>query len=126
MSMTKSNLLVVTVMMFFCSLADASEDQFILKELTDYPYVASKERVASITTNYKKIEKNMRVDEVKKILGEPDEIRELYEPIKKNGKLIGYTYWYIIYRKDNNNTKDESLVRISFDLTKKVIDIVSW
>lgn len=124
--MTRSHLLIVIAMMFFSSLADASEDQFIFKELTDYPYVASKERATFITTNYKKIEKNMRVDEVKKILGEPDEIRALYEPIKKNPKIIGHTYWYIIYRKDNNNTKDESLVRISFDLTQKVIDIVSW
>jgi hypothetical protein len=49
MSMTKSNLLVVAVMMFFCSLADASEDQFILKELIDYPYVAAKERATSLS-----------------------------------------------------------------------------
>lgn len=124
--MTRGHLLIVIAMMFFSSLTDASEDQFIFKELTDYPYVAPKERATFITTNYKKIEKNMRVDEVKKILGEPDEIRALYEPIKKDPKIIGYTYWYIIYRKDNNNTKDESLVRISFDLTQKVIDIVSW
>jgi hypothetical protein len=54
MSMTRSNLLVVTVMMFFYSPADASEDQFIFKELTYYPYVASKERAASITTDYRK------------------------------------------------------------------------
>ncbi len=124
--MTRGHLLIVIAMMFFSSLANASEDQFIFKELTDYSYVAAKERATFITTNYKKIEKNMRVDEVKKILGEPDEIRALYEPIKKNPKIIGYTYWYIIYRKDNNSTKDESLVRISFNLAKKVIDIVHW
>ena len=124
--MTRGHLLIVIAMMFFSSLANASEGQFIFKELTDYPYVAAKERATFITTNYKKIEKNMRVDEVKKILGEPDEIRALYEPIKKNPKIIGYTYWYIIYRKDNNNTKDESLVRISFNLAKKVINIVHW
>ncbi len=126
MSITRGHLLIVIAMMFFSSLANASKDQFILKEITDYHYVATKERATFITTNYKKIEKNMRVEEVKKILGEPDEIRALYEPIKKNPKIIGYTYWYIIYRKDNNNTKDESLVRISFNLAKKVIDIVHW
>jgi hypothetical protein len=52
--MTRSHLLIVIAMMFFSSLADASEDQFIFKELTDYPYVASKERAASITTDYRK------------------------------------------------------------------------
>jgi hypothetical protein len=53
--MTRSHLLIVIAMMFFSSLADASEDQFIFKELTDYPYVASKERIASIiTTDYRK------------------------------------------------------------------------
>jgi hypothetical protein len=52
--MTRSHLLIVIVMIFFSSLANASKDQFIFKEKTDYPYVASKERATSITTNYRK------------------------------------------------------------------------
>ncbi|MBN2768281.1 MAG: hypothetical protein JXQ68_04205 [Campylobacterales bacterium] len=124
--MARVNILALITIVFSCSLADALEDQFISKEIADYPYVASEERVSFIKTNYKKIKKNMSSDEVKSILGEPDEIRALYEPIKKDAKIIGYTYWYIIYREKNNGIKNKSLVRISFDLTKRVIDIIYW
>ncbi len=63
------------------------------------------------------------------VLGEPDEIRTLHEPKVKNGKIVGYTHWYIIRRLVKNGSaaqKQESLVRVSFDLDDRVSKVDAW
>ena len=94
-----------------------------------YPYFASPERKLSILEGYKKIKIGMESNEVKAVLGEPDEIRDLYEPKIKTGKKIGFTYWYLIQRvksTGSQNEKNENLVRISFGLNGKAIRVDRW
>lgn len=100
-----------------------------IKEITTYPFLASEERAASIRSNYKRVAVDMSPADVKAILGDPDEIRPLYEPIIKNGKVIGYTYWYVIRRLVANgsvNDKKEALVRVSFNLSDRASRIDAW
>jgi hypothetical protein len=65
----------------------------------------------------------MTAQQAHAILGEPDEIRPLYEPIVKNAKIIGVTHWYVIRRlvaAGSRLDKAESSVRIAFDLDHRV------
>lgn len=99
------------------------------KEITTYPFLASEKRAATIRNNYKRVLVGMSPANVKAILGDPDEIRPLYEPVIKNGKVIGYTYWYVIRRLVANgsvNDKKEVLVRISLDLDDRVSRVDAW
>jgi hypothetical protein len=103
--------------------------EFATKEITSYPFFANPERASTIQTAYVRVVTLMTPAEVKAILGEPDEIRPLYEPAIKNPKVIGHTYWYVIRRRARDgsaNEKDESLVRVSFDLADRVSHIDHW
>ena len=94
-----------------------------------YTYYASNQRATRIKNNYLKVETGMTLQQVKAILGEPDETLPLYEPKIKNPKQIGHTAWYLIQRKTDNgsvNDKDEKLVRLSYDLNWKVSGIDHW
>jgi hypothetical protein len=71
----------------------------------------------------------MTVEQVKSVLGDPDEIKELYEPKIKTPKQIGNTYWYIIQRLQESGSavdKAEKLVRVSFSLKGRVTAIDYW
>jgi outer membrane protein assembly factor BamE (lipoprotein component of BamABCDE complex) len=95
----------------------------------NYPYVANPQRRSVIEQGYKKIEKGMTSKQVEEQLGEPDEIRPLYEPRVKNGKKIGVTYWYIIERKQRSGSvkeRAEKLVRVSFNLKDRVTRVDHW
>ncbi|MGA2526168.1 MAG: hypothetical protein ABSF79_06075 [Smithellaceae bacterium] len=94
-----------------------------------YPYYASKERTDQIKNNYKKVQKGMNPQQVKLLLGKPDESTALYEPKIWNTKQIGYTHWFIIQRKCENGSvkeKDEKLVGIRYDLQWKVTVVDHW
>ena len=96
-----------------------------------YPYYASPERKQAILGSYQKIQVGMDVNDVKKILGEPDEILPLYDPRDiKVGRKIGTTYWYLIQRVKGSGSsvidRDEKLVRVSFDLNEKVTHVDRW
>ena len=94
-----------------------------------YPYHASPEREQAILEGSGKVKSGMSVEEVKKILGEPDEVRDLHEPNIKSGKTIGFTYWYLIQRPKEPGSqveKNEKLVRISFDSNGKVSRVDKW
>ena len=102
---------------------------FATKEITSYPFLASKERSASIRGNYRRVAVSMSSSDVRVIVGDPDEILPLYEPVIKSGKLIGYTYWYVIRRLVANGSvseKKEALVRISFNLDDRVSRVDGW
>jgi outer membrane protein assembly factor BamE (lipoprotein component of BamABCDE complex) len=63
------------------------------------------------------------------ILGEPEEIRPLYEPKIWNAKRIGTTYWFIIERRKPSgsvNERAEKLVRVAFDLNQLVTRVDHW
>ena len=71
----------------------------------------------------------MTLQQVKRILGDPDEIRPLYELEIYKPKQIGYTHWYLIQRKivkGSQNERDEKLVRVSYDLNWTVTHIDHW
>jgi outer membrane protein assembly factor BamE (lipoprotein component of BamABCDE complex) len=99
------------------------------RELSSYPFIASPKRAALIRENYKRVAPGMSSAEVAKVLGKPDEVRTLYEPRPKNGKPIGHTQWYILKRVRASGSaaeKQESLVRVSFDLGNRVTKIAAW
>jgi uncharacterized protein YuzE len=94
-----------------------------------YPYYATAERAKTIESGYTKIKEGLSARAVVSIMGKPDEIHELNEPKIKNGKIIGFTYWYLIQRIKANSSqieKNEKLVRVSFDLNGKVTGVDKW
>lgn len=102
---------------------------FVEKRLRDYPYIASQERAEAITANYTKIRSGTEAPQVESMLGAPDEILPLHEPNPKNGKFVGFTYWYILRRATDSGSaeeRDESLVRIAFDSEGKTTAIDRW
>lgn len=102
---------------------------FDTKEIKTYPYVATEVRANTIRNGYKRVVISMSREEVKAILGEPDEIFPLHEPVIKSGVIIGYSYWYVIRRliqTGSVNDKKESIVRINFNLDDRVSRVDSW
>lgn len=99
------------------------------REIEKYPFHANPDREAKIKNGYGHIIIGITPEQVKEILGEPDEVRYLYEPRIKMGKKIGYTHWFVIRRlvkSGSVNDRDESLVRVSFNFEDKVTAIHSW
>jgi outer membrane protein assembly factor BamE (lipoprotein component of BamABCDE complex) len=122
---------ISTLLMFALAAlsAIAAESSFSPKEITAYPFAASPERAAAIQEKYNRVRVSMFPADVKAILGEPDEVRPLYETTTRNAKQIGYTYWYIVRRvtpSGSVNEKQEILVRISFDLNGRVTHVDHW
>lgn len=99
------------------------------REIERYPFMANAEREKAIREGYKRVMVGMTPEQVKAILGEPDEIRPLHEPVMKNGKQIGYTHWFVIRRMVKNgsqNDRNESLARVSYDFQNRVTAVNSW
>jgi hypothetical protein len=112
-----------------CACATASSGSVPELIITTYPFVASPDRAALIRNRYKEVASGMSAAEVDAIFGKPDEIRSLYEPLVKNGKLIGHTRWYVIRRLvqyGSANQKQEALVRVGFGLNDRVSSINAW
>ena len=72
----------------------------------------------------------MKPAEVKAILGEPDELMDLFRRSDIEHKPVGHTYWYIIRRKASPQTKPtdprQKLVRVCFNLNDKVTSVDYW
>ena len=104
-------------------------DELIINKKNSYPYRAIENRANTIRSEHKRINLKMSASRVIEILGEPDETLPLFEPKLKNPKQIGFTYWYLIQRLQNNgsvNEKNEKVVRISFDLNWTVTALDHW
>jgi hypothetical protein len=98
------------------------------KKMLSYPYIADEYREKQIKDGYGAISVGMTCDEVKNIMGDPDEIYDLYESKNAMDK-IGFTHWYILQRLRGSGSvfeKDEHLVRISYDLNGIVIRKDQW
>jgi hypothetical protein len=120
--------ILVVVALATCGAVASQQDRFAEKQIASYPFVASPERATTITSYYKMVTSGMTADEVA-VLGEPDEVRMLYAPKPKQGEQIGHTYWYVLRRAKKSGSvddKDESLVRISFDIDGKVTHVDRW
>ncbi len=104
---------LILFLSLICGCNDISDKP--ITRIKSYPYYASTQRTQIIIENHDKIQKEMNSKDLLNIMGEPDEIRPLYEP-KHNPprKPVGTTWWYIIQRKQENGSvidKDEKLVR---------------
>lgn len=94
-----------------------------------YPYIATQTRASQILDHWKQIQVKMTSAEVTKLLGEPDETLQLFEPLAKKPKVIGKTLWFIIQRlseKGSQSEKSEKVVRVSFDLHDRVTSVDHW
>ncbi|NOT89688.1 MAG: hypothetical protein HOP03_16130 [Lysobacter sp.] len=97
--------------------------------ITAYPHVAAPERAATIRAGYVRIKPGMSSAEVRNLMGEPDEIRPLYAPMAKKPDAIGQTCWYVLQRlaeHGSQNERQESAVRVSFDLQGVVTAVDAW
>lgn len=111
-------------MLFICQQGCTSEP---VKKIS-YPFIANPQRKEEILSGEKKIRIEMTLYEVVKIMGEPDEINNVYVGIKSY-KEIGFSYVYLLQRKKENgsiNEKDEKLIRLIFGNDKKLIRIDKW
>jgi len=121
------HILIVTIVLSI-NLVFAQSD-VTEKLITTYPYYASEKRSVQIKNKYKQIKQGMTSKQVIQLLGDPDEIRPLYEPKIWGPKQIGYSYWYLIQRKTDKgsqNDRDEKLVRVSYDLDWDVMFVDHW
>ena len=94
-----------------------------------YHYVASERRKAQIVNNYGEVRRGMTVSQVRGLLGEPDEVRPLYEPRIYRPRQTGFTHWYLIRRrvvKGAVQKRDEQLLRVSYDLEWRVTVVDRW
>jgi len=97
--------------------------------LHQYPYVATAERAARLRQNFVKVRPGMTAAEVVSLLGEPEELRPLYEPKVKSPRRIGTTSWYILERRKPSGSvveKGEKLIRVTFGLDQVVTAVAHW
>lgn len=67
----------------------------------------------------------MSEGDVTRTVGQPDEVRPLYEPRVKNGKQIGHTWWYVVSADSLTDPKG-SVLRVSLDQQGRVTSIDHW
>ena len=93
-----------------------------------YPYIATTARWQQIETGHERLRVGMSINEVVEIMGSPDEVKPLYEPQKKEGALIGTTYWYVLRRLEKRGSlyTKEAIVRVAFSKQNKLTRIDSW
>ncbi len=93
-----------------------------------YPYLAPAERAQQIRTGRLALVVGSSPEAVKKAVGEPDEVRDLFDKIK-SAKPVGYTWWYIVERRAASGSaadRAEKLVRVSFGLDDRVTKVDAW
>ncbi|MCD4664030.1 MAG: hypothetical protein K8R68_02090 [Bacteroidales bacterium] len=111
--------ILITLFALISSLYSCSQENKIYNAQIEYPYVASEKRQDTILQNMNKLEKGITNNEVLKLLSLPDEINPTYPPNKTGKKEIGYSYVYIIERKQETGSqieKSEKLIRIHYNL----------
>ena len=126
--MKMKHILIILIAFTFSTGASLAQNMTKNRQIS-YPYFATSERSNQIENNYKKIEIGMTPQEIKSLLGEPDEMHPLYEAKILNAKQIGHTQWFLIQRRTDKGSvkdKDEKLVRVSYDLNWKVIVVDHW
>ena len=77
-----------------------------------------------IVENYDDVIEGMSEEEVMVILGEPNQKHELYEPVIKNPKITGKSWFYMKRPREEGRGDAEVVVR--FDLGGKVIKVDTW
>ncbi|MCD4793058.1 MAG: hypothetical protein K8R54_07500 [Bacteroidales bacterium] len=106
--------------LYSCSQENKTMENKVYNALIEYPYVASKERKNIILDNMNKLKSGMNKKEVIQLLTLPDEINEAFPLIKTAKEIIGFSYVYIIERKQDIESR--KLIRIHFDLNEVLIN----
>ena len=96
-----------------------------------YPYVASAHRKKEVLDGVKRLHVGMHVDQVIKIMGEPDFIRDTYRlgDIKRRSARIGFSCQYLLQKKKEYGSvieRDEKLIKLMFGNDNKLQKIYDW
>jgi hypothetical protein len=94
-----------------------------------YPYVASAHRKKEILDGVKRLHIGMHVDQVRKIMGNPDEINDTLKFIKGRSNRIGFSYQYLLQRKIEYGSvieRNEKLIKLMFGNDDKLQKIYDW
>jgi len=116
--------LIITLAAYEISASEIVEHRPI-----SYPYVASVERSERIKNSYEKIQAGMTPEQVKQLIGEPDQTRPMWDRNIFKAKQVGYFHWFIIQRKSDKgsqNDRGEKLVQVSYDLNWRVFRVDHW
>ncbi|MDO5970244.1 hypothetical protein Q4Q35_10535 [Flavivirga aquimarina] len=102
------------------------DDINLFQKKINIPYNASGKRVKVILDNMNKLKKGMAVKQVIELLTAPDEVNLTYKLVKSKSEenTIGFSLVYILKRRIETgsiNEKDEKLLRIHFNDSKKLI-----
>ncbi|MCD4793052.1 MAG: hypothetical protein K8R54_07470 [Bacteroidales bacterium] len=122
--------ILITLLGLISSLYSCSQENKTMKNKTynaqiEYPYVASEQRTNIIFDNMNKLKFGMNKKDVIQLLTLPDEINATYPSNITAKDTIGFSYVYIIERKQENgsqNEKAEKLIRIHFDTNATLIN----
>lgn len=120
-----ASLVITAILLSGC----AHSPSAVEKTLT-YPYIATPERQAQVFQGVEKIKVGMSSADVRSCMGDPDEVKNSYDPniSLKNRDPIGYSWWYIIERKTESGSVTANglkLVRASFDLNDTLTQVDS-
>jgi hypothetical protein len=118
----KKNILIILLGLLgslnsFSQENNTSENK-INNDIIEYPYSASKQRENMIYDNMNNLKLGMNKKEVVQLLTLPDEINVTYTSNVTAKDTIGFSYVYIIERKQKDgsqNEKAERLIRIHFN-----------
>ena len=69
------------------------------KATVTYPYRASSQRESQIIGGAPQVLVGMKPAQVTNIMGDPDEVMDLFRRSDIEQKPVGYTYWYMVKRK---------------------------
>ncbi len=123
------NFLIIILGLLSTFYSCSQENKTMKDKLSDikieYPYVTSKERQNIIFNNMNKLKFGMNKKEVVQLLTLPDDINATYPSNITAKDTIGFSYVYIIERKQENgsyNEKAEKLIRMHFDTNATLIN----
>ena len=97
-----------------------------LRPMQSHPYYAREERRSRILANLPLVKPELESQDVRKLLGEPDEINDTYEPQKHRPAKIGFSYVYVIQRlrpTGSMESMQEKFVRVHFDVAERVVRV---
>ena len=94
--------------------------------MQSYPYYANEERRSRIFANIPFVKPGLNSHEVRKLLGEPDEINDTYSSQKHRPQKIGFSYVYVVQRLKSSGSVEamqEKLARVHFNMDRFVVRV---
>ena len=105
--------------------------QWLNKQISNYPFVASDARAEQIRQGVPKITKGMTLNQTRAVLGEADEVRAVMMTSPMTGLRVhtGYTFAYVVRRlaaDGSREQKQEAVLRVWFDTNRRVSIVDHW